>query len=312
MSGIGGLDVSYGARHQIVRTNVAVFKTDTTAPTEAQMKSIADLLDQGLSHTMLAPDFVVAMSAADTPTLATTSFQVDSTGNGAVDSTFVSKGGLLRDARQTPLARGSSTGASAELPAIGTLLSDQAATSTSLATVQSGNLVLEAVLNVGAALLSGTVGTATSGISAFNLGEENAGGTEGIDGTPTDTEAIAEFTIGANSPSGVYSAALASAVSQMDAAADYKVAGHPEGQVGLLNLGGVANAMLDDLTSTDPSEGTLATVLSNHSTSGRAQAGSEVANAATFTNLLAAADTGSATFGAATGIMSCVSIAKVL
>ena len=309
MSGIGGLDVSYGARHQIVRTNVAVVQTVTTAPTEAQMKSIADLLDQGLSHTMLAPDFVVAMSAADTPSLATTAFQVDTTGNGSVDSTFVAKGGLLRDARQTPLARGSSTGASAELPAIGTLLSDQGETATALATVQSGNLVLEAVLNVGAALLSGTVGTATSGISAFNVGEENSGGTT-ASGAANDAALIGELTLGATSASGVYSAALASAVSQMDDSDDYKVAGHPEGQVGLLNLGPIANAMLDDVTAVQIG-GNLATVLSNHATSGRAQAGSTTSNAATFTNLLSATSTAS-TIGGATGIISAISIAKVL
>ena len=309
MSGIGGLDVSYGARHQIVRTNVAVVQTVTTAPTEAQMKSIADLLDQGLSHTMLAPDFVVAMSAADTPSLATTAFQVDTTGNGSVDSTFVAKGGLLRDARQTPLARGSSTGASAELPAIGTLLSDQGETATALATVQSGNLVLEAVLNVGAALLSGTVGTATSGISAFNVGEENSGGTT-ASGAANDAALIGELTLGATSASGVYSAALASAVSQMDDSDDYKVAGHPEGQVGLLNLGPIANAMLDDVTAVQIG-GNLATVLSNHATSGRAQAGSTTAQAATFTNLLSTAGS-SGTIGGATGIISAISIAKVL
>jgi hypothetical protein len=309
MSGIGGLDVSYGARHQIVRTNVAVVQTVTTAPTEAQMKSISDLLDQGLSHTMLAPDFVVAMSAADTPSLATTAFQVDSTGNGSVDSTFVSKGALLRDARQTPLARGSSTGASAELPAIGTLLSDQAATSTALATVQSGNLVLEAVLNVGAALLSNTVGTATSGISAFNVGEENAAGTQ-ASGAANDAAIIGELTLGATSASGVYSSALASAVSQMDNAADYDVAGHPEGQVGLLDLGPIANAMLDDVTAVNIG-GNLATVLSNHAVSGRAQAGDATTNAANFTNLISASSTAS-TIGQATGIISAVSIAKVL
>jgi hypothetical protein len=273
------------------------------------MKSIADLLDQGLSHTMLAPDFVVAMSAADTPSLATTAFQVDTTGNGSVDSTFVAKGGLLRDARQTPLARGSSTGASAELPAIGTTLSDQAATATALATVQSGNLVLEAVLNVGAALLSGTVGTATSGISAFNVGEENSGGTT-ASGAANDAALIGELTLGATSASGVYSAALASAVSQMDDSDDYKVAGHPEGQVGLLNLGPIANAMLDDVTAVQIG-GNLATVLSNHATSGRAQAGSTTSNAATFTNLLSATSTAS-TIGGATGIISAISIAKVL
>jgi len=310
MSGIGGLDVSYGARHQIVRTNVALVQTVTTVPTEAQMRSISDLLDQGLSHTMLAPDFVLAMSSADTPSLATTAFQVDTSGNGAVDSTLVAKGPLLRDARQVPLARGASSGASAELPAIGTTLSDQAATATALGTTQGSNLVLEAVLNVGAALLSNSIGTATSGISAFNIGEENAAGTEGVDGTPTDTEVIAEFTIGATSPSGVYSAALATAVSNMDAAADYNVAGHPEGQVGLLNLGALANDMLEDLTAVNIG-GNLATVLTNHATSGRAQAGSTTSNAATFTNLLSATSTAS-TVGQATGIMSVVSIAKVL
>lgn len=309
MSGIGGLDVSYGARHQIVRTNVAVVETTTTAPTESQMKSIHDLLSQGLSHTILAPDFVVAMSGANTPSLATTAFQVDTSGNGAVDSTSVSKGPLLRNAGQTPLAAGSSSGASAELPAIGTLLSDQAATSTALATVQGANLVLEAVLNVGACTLSNTIGTASA--FAFNIGEENANGNEGLSpGAELDSEAVAEFTIGPNSPSGIYSTALATAVSQMDAASDYDVAGHPEGQIGLLNLNGLANAIIGDTTAVNIG-GNLGTVLSNHATSGRAQAGATTANAANFTNLLSATSTAS-TIGQATGIMSVVSIAKVL
>jgi len=295
MSGIGGLDVSYGARHQIVRTNVAVVDTVTTTPTEAMMESIHDLLDQGLSHTMVAPDFVVAMSATDTPSLGTATFQVDTTGNGAVDSTVVSKGPLLRDARQTPIGRGSSSSASAELPNIGTVLSDQPASASSLATTQSGNLVLEAVLNVGVVTL-GAVGSA----SAFAFG---------VDDATTNADAgnnlTAELNLGVDSPSGIYSAALASAVSQMENAADYKVAGHPEGQVGLLNLGGLANAIVASTTATNLGAAATAAILGNHATSGRAQAGDTTTNAATFTNLISE-------IGGATGIISCVSIAKVL
>lgn len=303
MSGIGGLDVSYGARHQIVRTNVAVVKTATTAPTEAQMKSIADLLDQGLSHTMLAPDFVVAMSAANTPSLATTTFQVDTTGNGSVDSTTVSKGPLLRNAGQTPLARGSSTGASADLTAIGSLLGDTTESASVVATtVQSGNLVLEAVLNVGAVALSATAGTATA--TAFGVDDDTAGSNA--------NDLSSELTLGTTSPSGIYSAALASAVSQMEDADDYKVAGHPEGQVGLLDLNPLANVLVANATGVDMGSGNLATLLSNHATNGRAQAGTASTTSATFTNLLNAAGGSSTTVGAATGIVSCVSIAKVL
>ena len=44
MSGIGGLDVSYGARHQVVRTNVSCVHTATTAISEASAAAAFDIL----------------------------------------------------------------------------------------------------------------------------------------------------------------------------------------------------------------------------------------------------------------------------
>ena len=83
MSGIGGLDVSFGARHQIVRTNVAVVHTATTAITEARAKAMHDLLDMGLGNTVLKPDFLFCGTDHDTGHYSAASiFHVDTTGNG--------------------------------------------------------------------------------------------------------------------------------------------------------------------------------------------------------------------------------------
>ena len=142
MSGIGGLDVSYGARHQIIRTNLAVVETTTTAPSEAQCKSMHDLFDAGLGHSILAPDFLITMDGGATPSLATATFQVDTTGNGSADSTVVSKGPLLRDPRQVPLTPNSAPSPVGELSAQDALVADVAASGSVVATIPSTNLAL--------------------------------------------------------------------------------------------------------------------------------------------------------------------------
>ena len=322
MAGIGGLDVSFGARHQIVRTNLAVVEATTTQITKAQAKSIHDLLHMGLSHSILNPDFLVivdgttgtegAGTAVANQHLLTTDFQVDTTGNGSADSTLIADGPLLRDARQTPLAVNSMPNAVGELSAQDALVADVAASGAVVGTQPAGNLVLESVISAGACFLSNTVGTATAGLSAFNIGEENpgTGSNEGlVVGAEDDEDATAEFTLGDAGVSGIMSAATAQAVTQLDGAADYGVAGQPEAQVGLLNLGGIVEDVQEHLTAVNVG-GDLATLLTAHATSGRSQAGTS-GTAPTFTNLLSATSTAS-TIGQATAIVSVTSIAKVL
>ncbi len=303
MANIGGLDVSYGARHQIVRNNTFMVKTDGAAMTKAQGIAVFDALHQGFGHTMLAPDYLVAVSAANTHTLGVVGdYQVDTSGNGSVDSTLVANGPLVRDYRQVPIS-GSYTGeALSGTTALNSIMADTAGT-----THLGGNLVLDAVLNVGAVILGATVGTGSA--SAFNIGEENAAGTEGVDGSPTDTEVIAEFTLGAGSES-VYSSALASAVSAIDTTADIGVAGTPEAHVGLLNLKAPLDNLLQGLTSTNPSEGTIASNAALHATNGLGQAGAT--GVWNYETMIVSADSGAATLGAALGAVSTVCIAKVL
>lgn len=301
MAGIGGLDVSYGARHQIIRTNVAVVETTTTTPTEAHCKSMFDLLSMGLSHSILAPDFLLTMDGAATPSLATAAFQVDTTGNGSVDSTTISKGPLLRDPRQVPLAPNSSPAPVGELTAQDALVADVAANGSVIATLPSTNLALEAVLNMGACHLSATAGTGTTGATAFNVGEDTALGSE--HGT-TDAALIGEINLGNSGPTGVMSAAMAAAVNQMDAVSDYNVAGQPEAVVSTLDLSGAVSEIQNATTAVNIT-GNLATLLSNHDTNGRTISSSTTATAPNFGNFLALA-------GQAIGILSVTSIAKVL
>ena len=305
MANIGGLDVSYGARHQIVRNNTFVVLTDGQPLTKAQGNAIFDALNQGLGHTILNPDYLVAISAANTHTLGLAGdFQVDTTGNGTADSTLVANGPLVRDYRQVPIS-GSYTGeALSGTTALNTIMADTAGV-----THLGGNLVLDAVLNVGAVIMGATV--ANSGTaSAFNIGEENAAGTEGVDGSPTDTEVIAEFTLGEGSSEGIYSAALATCLSAVDGTADIGTAGVPEAQVGLLNLKAPIDNLIQGLTSTNPSEGTIASNTALHATNGLGQAGAT--GVWNYETMIVSADSGAATLGAAMGAVSTVCVAKVL
>ena len=301
MANIGGLDVSYGARHQIVRNNTFVVQTDGAALTKAQ-GIIFDALNQGLGHTILNPDYLVAISVANTHTLGVVDYQVDTTGNGTADSTLVANGPLVRDYRQVPIS-GSYTGeALSGTTALNTIMADTAGV-----THLGGNLVLDAVLNVGAVIMGATVGTGSA--SAFNIGEENAAGTEGVDGSPTDTEVVAEFTLGEGSSEGVYSSALATCLSAVDGTADIGTAGVPEAQVGLLNLKAPIDNLIQGLTSTNPSEGTIASNTALHATNGLGQAGAT--GVWNYETMIVSADA-DGNLGAAMGAISTVCVAKVL
>tara|TARA_B100000287_G_scaffold394753_1_gene409073 strand:+ start:1698 stop:2603 length:906 start_codon:yes stop_codon:yes gene_type:complete len=301
MANIGGLDVSYGARHQIVRNNTFVVQTDTAALTKAQGIAIFDALTQGLGHTILNPDYLVAISAANTHTLGVVGdYQVDTTGNGTADSTLVANGPLVRDYRQVPIS-GSYTGeALSGTTALNTIMAD-----TDGVTHLGGNLVLDAVLNVGAVIMGATVGTGSA--SAFNVGEENPGGSEH---TANDAALIGEITLGGGSSEGVYSAALATCLSAVDGTADIGTAGVPEAQVGLLNLKAPIDNLIQGLTSTNPSEATIASNTALHATNGLGQAGAT--GVWNYETMIVSADSGGATLGAAMGAVSTVCVAKVL
>ncbi len=306
MAGIGGLDVSFGARHQIVRTNVAVVHTATTAFTEAQCKAAFDLLDQGLSHTILAPDFIyVATDANNAAYTDAAMFHVDTTGNGSVDSAVVAKGNILRDDRQVPLSPGATPAPTAATTTTNDILPDVAASGTTLGTTPSSNLVIEAVLNSGVIEFT----NATTAASAFGAVS---------DATQSDaTEAL----LGVGEFAGdVYSKALAQAHTNIDARADQGVAGTPEGQVSLLDLSGMTASLMDSVN--DGAAATLAalnidaggnadlkSVLSAHATSGRAHASASAGTTANYQNLMSAS---SAAFPGSLGMCSVVSIAKVL
>ena len=319
MAGIGGLDVTYGARHQIVRTNLAVVEATTTQITKAQAKSIHDLLHMGLSHSILNPDFLVIVdgttgteplgTAVANQHLLTTDFQVDTTGNGSVDSTIIADGPLLRDARQTPLSVNSTPAPVGELTSQDALVADVAASGSTVATQPAGSLVLESVISAGACFLSNSIGSATAGLSAFNIGEENfgTGSNEGlVVGSEDDEDATAEFT----SVMRVLVLCLRLWLKQYPNLMVLLTMALQDNlnPVGLLNLGGIVEDVQEHLTAVNV--GGNLHLLTSHATNGRSQAGTS-GTAPTFTNLLSATSTAS-TIGQATAIVSVTSIKKVL
>lgn len=307
MSGIGGLDVSYGARHQVVRTNVACLHTATTALSKGQASAAFDILSAGLGHTILKPDFLYVGTDESTSHLDNDNiFQVDTTGNGSVDATVMNVGPLLRSTTHVPFSVSSAPGpADNTLVAQDTALADRSSSGSTLATVPSGTLALEAILNVGLIEFTGD----TAAASAF--------------GTITDvTQSDADETVVADSDAefagSVYSAALAQAASGVENAADMGVAGVPEATVGTLNLNKVAKNLYQDLNtgSAAPlttlnlaSDTNVAAVLNNHVTNGRASAGDSSSNPGNFESLMSA---DSDVFATSLGFISVVSICKVL
>ena len=304
MSGIGGLDVSYGARHQIVRTNVAVVNVDTGHyMTESMAKCFFDLLHQGLAGTILEPDFIVPILAGDEAesaygtgltTASTAVFEVDTTGNGTSDSTLVNKGPLLRNLGQTPFTVNSGAQASLETAtAQDTLLGGFEQ--------EAGNMVLEAVLNTGACQL-GSVGAATSAFGAGTVGA-------------ADTASHALTQLGEMSGA-VQSAAMAAAFNGLESG-DSHTAGSPEAHVGLLNFIPIAEGLTETaiqggavMPDLNVNIAAVVALVTDFETNGRAQANA-AAGKATFKNLMAVSDD-TQLAGLCFGIASTISICKVL
>jgi len=301
MSGIGGLDVSFGARHQIIRTNVAIVNCDNSHYlTENAAKCVHDLLNQGLGGTILEPDFVCPIfnslpgTGAWGSTLvaeSTSIFDVDTTGNGTADSTTIAKGPLLRNLAQVPLSVNGAVHA-----ASGAGAANNAGLTTTGGDAEVGNMVLEAILSTGVCQLGAAEGATTA------FGASTPDGNE--------LERITEFS------GAVYSAAMASAYNGVESG-DSHTAGTPEAQVGLLDFQPFGAALLETanqggaaMPDFDTNHANITPIFDDFADNGRAQANAG-SGKATFKNLMAATDAAQV-FGLCVGIASVVSIAKVL
>ena len=162
MTSIGGLDVAFGARMQVVRTNVMCLALANTGLANATTvpKFILNTYKEGLKGTVIEPDFLYiyeiaeinASSGYTTAAVMDGLFNQDNSGDGTADTTALEVNGILRDIRQTPLAVNS---AFADTTAAHAVFS----TATPLHTYDNiqGNLALESVLSLSAFALDDTV-----------------------------------------------------------------------------------------------------------------------------------------------------------
>ena len=162
MSSIGGLDVAFGARMQVVRTNVMCLALAGTglANVTTVPKYILNTYKEALKGTVIEPDFLYiyelaqinASGLATTAAVANNLFNLDNSGDGTADVTALEVGGVLRDIRQTPLGTNSA-------------FADTTATNAAFSSAYTlhnyydinGNLALESVLSLSAFALDDTV-----------------------------------------------------------------------------------------------------------------------------------------------------------
>ena len=113
MSAIGGLDVAFGARMQVVRTNVmCVAIADTgLANSTTVPKYILNTYKEALKGTVIEPDFLYLYEVADmdgsgftTAAVSNSLFNQDNSGDGTADVTALEVNGILRMISQCPLA----------------------------------------------------------------------------------------------------------------------------------------------------------------------------------------------------------------
>ena len=169
MTSIGGLDVAYGARMQVVRTNVLCLALANTGLANATTvpKFILNTYKEGLKGTVIEPDFLYIYEVAEinassgytTAAVMDGLFNQDNSGDGTADTTALEVNGVLRDIRQTPLAVNS---AFADTTAAHAVFS----TATPLHTYDNiqGNLALESVLSLSAMGLADTTADLTAGV----------------------------------------------------------------------------------------------------------------------------------------------------
>ena len=169
MTSIGGLDVAFGARMQVVRTNVLCLALANTGLANATTvpKFILNTYKEGLKGTVIEPDFLYiyevaqinASSGYTTAAVMDGLFNQDNSGDGTADTTALEVNGVLRDIRQTPLAVNS---AFADTTAAHAVFS----TATPLHTYDNiqGNLALESVLSLSAMGLADATADLTAGV----------------------------------------------------------------------------------------------------------------------------------------------------
>ena len=174
MASIGGLDVAFGARMQVVRTNVMCIAIADTglANSTTVPKYILNTYKEALKGTVLEPDFLYIYEITDTDgsgfttaAVANGLFNQDNSGDGTADVTALEVNGVLRDIRQVPLAVNSAfadtTAAHAAEGAAHTLHNYYDI---------NGNLALESVLSVSAVALDDTAADADN-TDVFSVSE---------------------------------------------------------------------------------------------------------------------------------------------
>jgi hypothetical protein len=173
MTSIGGLDVAFGARMQVVRTNVMCLALADTGLANATTvpKFILNTYKEALKGTVIEPDFLYIYEVADldgsgftTAAVANGLFNQDNSGDGTADTTALEVNGILRDIQQCPLAVNSAfadtTAAHAAEGAAHTLHTYDNI---------HGNLALESVLSLSAFALDDTAADqANTGVFSDN------------------------------------------------------------------------------------------------------------------------------------------------
>ena len=214
MTSIGGLDVAFGARMQVVRTNVMCLAVATTglAKSTTVPKFILDTYKEGLKGTVIEPDFLYIYEIADldgsgftTAAVANGLFNQDNSGDGTADTTALEVNGILRDIQQCPLAVNS---AFADTTAAHAAEGD----AHTLHTYDNihGNLALESVLSLSAMGLADTAADLTAGVFS-DAGDADADAESGL--FPQHIQALAF--------KDVYDNATASTGGNLDAGSKY-------------------------------------------------------------------------------------------
>lgn len=249
MGTIGGLDVAYGAQLQVVRTNLLLVEATTANVTENGGKNVLELARQGLPA-MLKPDLIYCTDdtdgdSEDVAWSAASIFQDSRNvpGTGSVTFTAADNHGLVRDIREVPVAPGS-------------VLPQQATTALGTAVgFEGGKFNIEAILSIGAIELTTMDGASPAAtlLNPYVL-------TEGAPNTFTSgaSTGVVQGVDGNN----VYSRAMEMSFESSQVNARMAAAGAPRGGVGVLDLSGVAEALIAGFAATgaDFSAGDLNTL----------------------------------------------------
>jgi len=173
MASIGGLDVAFGARMQVVRTNVMCLALADTglANSTTVPKYILNTYKEALKGTVVEPDFLYIYEVADmdgsgftTAAVSNSLFNQDNSGDGTADVTALEVNGALRMISQCPLARNSAYADTTAAHA-----AEGAAHTAHNYYDINGNLALESVLSLSAMALDDTAAdVAATGVFSDN------------------------------------------------------------------------------------------------------------------------------------------------